>query len=200
MSNYKMDPHCPHDHHDDHCRPVRNQVILNCGTGSGVILPSHSESRSQLFNPYVVAVVALDTTGFKNPTVKLDFSSIITYKEDSYYPSDLRLTFQLSKVCNGAKVSLGTWNFERFINVESYYGGWAGAEDQKVEQASSSGGYRRVKVETVDSFGFTWCECEDCPGCCHYMVELINVESKNVDFAAVTNAMINAMAVGPQYF
>lgn len=185
--------------HDNDCCPARdNQVILNCGSGSGVILPSHSESHSQLFNPYVVATVTLDTTCFCHPTVKIDFSSIISFKESGYDPSDLRLTFQLSKVCDGAKAVLGTWNFERFFKKEGYGWGVANAAGQENAQTSGGGYGSSFTAQTVDSFGFTWCECQDCPGCCQYMVELINVESKNVDFAAVTNAGITAMAVGPR--
>ena len=176
------------------CPPARPQVVLACGNGTGVVLPDHGEQQSQLFNPYVVASVSLDTTGLVRPTVKLDFSSIITYKESSYWPSDLRLTFQLSKVCNGAKSSLGTWNFERFLKVKHGYP----SGDAQVEQVKADGcSYGlSIKTELVDSFGFTFCECDACPGCCVYTVELINVESNNVDFAAVTQAQINALAVG----
>jgi hypothetical protein len=172
------------------CPPARPQVVLACGNGTGVVLPDHGEQQSQLYNPYVVASVSLDTTGLARPTVKVDFSSIITYKESSYWPSDLRLTFQLSKVCNGAKIALGTWNFERFLKAK--LGCMAG--DLQAEANGSCG--MSLKTELVDSFGFTFCECDACPGCCVYSVELINVESNNVDFAAVTQAQINALAVG----
>jgi len=184
MSDYK---HCCHPHR-------QNQVVLNCGTGTGVILPSHKERDSQLTNPYVVASVTLDTSGLYKPTVKVDFSCIITYKEESYYgTSDLRLTFQLSKVCNGAKIALGTWNFERDVDFSCY----SKAAEGDTEQQNARSGGLKLKVDTVDSFSFIFCECQDCPECCHYMVELTNVESYNVDFAAVSQAAISAMAVGP---
>lgn len=165
-----------------------NQTILACGTGSGIILPSHRESQSQLYNPYVVASVSLDISRLIEPTVKLDFSSIITYKEEGHWPSDLRLVFRLSKNCNGASIHLGTWNFERFFDVD--HGILADA------QQTNSDYCLKVQTEIVDSFGFTWCECKACPGCCVYSVELINVESKNVDYSAVNNPSINALAVG----
>ncbi|MDD2586834.1 MAG: DUF4489 domain-containing protein [Syntrophomonadaceae bacterium] len=191
MTKYKLEPHF--------CSPEgKNQVILNCSTGTGVILPSHNEEHSQLFNPYVIATVPLDTSFLSNPTVKVDFSSIITYKESGSYPSDLRITFQLSKVCNGVKIGMGTWNFERFFDKEYSYGGSGRAvAGQETAQLNGGGYYSSITAQTVDTFDFVWCGCQDCPGCCHFMVEVINVESKNVDFAAVTNCMINAIAVGP---
>lgn len=190
MSTYKMNCSChPHHHH-------LNQTILACGSGTGVVLPDHSESQSQLFNPYVVASVAIDTRGLVRPTVKIDFSSLITFKEADYYPSDLRLTFQLVKVCeNGARVPLGTWNYERFIEV---YGNLCASGSRNAEAAVQNvNGGHFTRVETVDSFGFTFCECQDCPGCCHYVVEIINAETNNVDHPAVSNGAITALAVGP---
>lgn len=186
MSTYKMNCSCP--------PPASiNQTILACGSGTGVVLPDHSEPQSQLYNPYVVASVAIDTRSLVRPTVKIDFSSLITYKEADYYPSDLRLTFQLTKVCeNGARVPLGTWNYERFIEV---YGALCGAS--RTADAASNGSGHFTKVETVDSFSFTFCECQDCPGCCHYVVEIINAETNNVDHPAVSNGAITALAVGP---
>lgn len=194
MTKYKLEPHF--------CSPQeKNQVILNCGTGTGVILPSHSEEQSQLFNPYVIATVALDTSFLSHPTVKVDFSSLITYKESGSYPSDLRITFQLSKVCNGAKIALGTWNFERFFDKEYNYGnsGRVVAGEETV-QLNGGGYYSSITAQTVDAFNFVWCKCQDCPGCCQFMVEVINIESQNVAFAAVTNCMINAIAVSPMMY
>lgn len=152
-------------------RPKINQTILSCGNGSGLLIPSHSEENSQLFNPYVIATVAIDTSELKKATVKVDFSSIIKFKEND--EDDLRLTFQLSKTyVGGCKIPLATWNFERDFDDDDEF-------------------------ETVDSFGFTWCECDACPGCAYYTVELTNVESEGVDCTAITNPSINALAVGP---
>ncbi|MGS0764775.1 DUF4489 domain-containing protein [Syntrophomonas curvata] len=185
MSTYKMNCACPPPGNV-------NQTILACGSGTGVVLPDHSESNSQLFNPYVVASVAIDTRTLVRPTVKIDFSSLITFKEADYYPSDLRLTFQLIKVCeNGARVALGTWNYERFIEVHG------GLCVRNAEAAPSVNSGHFTRIETVDSFGFTFCECQDCPGCCHYVVEIINAETNNVDHPAVSNGAITALAVGP---
>ena len=168
-----------------------NQTILVCGKGTGVVLPDHGERSSNLFNPYVVATVAIDTSALIRPSLKIDFSCLITYKESGYYPSDLRLTFQLVKVCeNGIRIPLGTWNYERFLDISSLCVGGA--------QANAINGGAYIDFETVDSFSFTHCECQECPTeCCHYIVEIVNAETNNVDHPAVSNATLTALAVGP---
>ncbi len=172
MTHYKEDG-CRECYPDPRPRPRPNinQTILGCGTGSGLIIPEHRQDNSQLFNPYVLASVAIDTSELKKANVKVDFSCIIMFRDND--EDDLRLTFQLSKTyVGGCKIPLGTWNFERHIEDDD-------------------------DVETVDSFGFTWCECDACPGCAYYSVELINVESEDVDCVAISNPSINALAVGP---
>jgi len=172
MTNYKDDG-CKeyYPNHRRHPRPKINQTILACGQGSGLIIPDHAEANSQLFNPYTVASVSIDTSELKKANIKIDFSSVITFREDD--GDDLRLTFQLSKAYQfGQKIPLATFTFER---------------DLEFDEA----------VELTDSFCFTWCECDACPGCAYYTVELINVESDDVDFAAITSPAINVIAVGP---
>lgn len=170
MTNYKDDggkDFYPRRHH----RPKINQTILACGQGSGLIVPDHNEENSQLINPYTIASVSIDTSELKKANVKIEFSSIITFREND--GADLRLTFQLSKSYQfGQRIPLGTWTFERDFQAD---------ED----------------VDTTDSFAFHFCECDACPGCAYYTVELINVESDGVDFVAITSPMISALAVGP---
>ncbi|HZK42763.1 MAG TPA: DUF4489 domain-containing protein [Syntrophomonadaceae bacterium] len=171
MTNYKYDECCSGNYPHPCPHPRLNQTILSCGTGSGLIIPEHSEGNSQLFNPYSIASVAIDASELKSANVKVDFSCIILFREDAR--DDLRLTFQLSKnYVNGGKIALGSWNFERDFDDDD-------------------------QIETIDSFGFTWCECDTCPGCAYYTVELINIESEGVDSAAISNSSINALAVGP---
>lgn len=171
MTHYNNEDGCRECYPDRRPRPQINQTIMSCGTGGGLIIPSHSESQSQLLNPYVLASVAIDTGELKKAAVKIDFSSIILFRESDR--DDLRLTFQLSKTyIGGCKIPLATWNFERDFDDND-------------------------QLETVDSFSFTWCECDACPGCAYYTVELTNVDSEGVDCTAITNPSINALAVGP---
>jgi hypothetical protein len=170
MTNYKDDC-CGGGYRRPRRRPKINQTILACGNGSGLIIPQHNENNSQLFNPYVIASVALDTSDLKKPNIKVDFSCVISFRDND--SDDLRLTFQLVKTTQfGGRIPLGTWNFERDFDDND-------------------------QIETVDSFGFTFCECDDCPGCNHYTVELTNVETDDVDFIAITSPTINAIGVGP---
>ncbi len=180
MTNYKHDKdgsgtyYCcpsPQPPRPPKPRPQINQTILSCGNGSGLIIPEHNQNNSQLFNPYVIASVSINTSELKRANVKIDFSAIILFNDDD--SDDLRLTFQLSKsFMNGSKIALGTWNFERFTTDGS-------------------------RFELVDSFGFTFCECAACPGCAYYTVELTNAETNNVDCVAITSPNISALAVGP---
>lgn len=167
--------------------PVPSGVILACGTGCGVILPEHDEKHSQLENPYAIASVTIDTTCLCKPTIKLDFSTLIMFREND--GDDLRLTFRLSKTSSeGQTVYLNTWNFERDFDFA-----WRTRAAQKEDESSSRSGMY-IDAETVDSFCFTFCECNTCPGCYVYTVEIINAETEGVDCVAVTNSMINAIA------
>lgn len=176
MTNYNYEGNCnccpnPYPPHPPKPRPNINQTILSCGNGSGLVIPEHSECNSQLFNPYVIASVALDTSDLKYANVKVDFSSTILFREND--GDDLRLTFQLTKTfVNGGKIALGTWTFERDFDYNE-------------------------AVELVDSFSFTFCECNACPGCAYYTVELINAETDGVDCVSINSPSINAIAVGP---
>ena len=130
--------------------------------------------------PTVLATVALDTSQLIDPTVKIDFSSLISFKtigDDNYF---LRLVFKLSKICGGSPIPLGTWAFEK-----SHY------EDDTVAQVDGS-----EFVQETDSFCFSWCGCEDCPDCCRYIVEIVDQQCYNIDFAAVSNISLSALAVG----
>ena len=58
------------------------------------IIPQHDQNDSQLFNPYVIASVAIDTSDLKKPMSKSIFQYHHFREDDT---DDLRLTFQLSK-------------------------------------------------------------------------------------------------------
>ncbi len=173
MTNYKHDTCCNDYYPHPRPYPEVNQTVLSCGNGTGIIVPVHTNANSQLFNPYVIASVSIDTSEFKKASIKIDFSSVILFRQTE--GNALQLTFQLSKVYScGGKIALGTWNFVREFELgigESF--------------------------ESVDSFGFTWCECNVCRGCAYYTVELIQVENSVANSATIINPTINALAVGP---
>lgn len=164
------------------------ETILKCGTvvGSAPLSCNSSvwvpESNGYGAQPVVLATVVLDTTQLIKPTIKIDFSSLISFKTFSGDNYSLHLVFKLSKICSGSPISLGTWTFEQT------------AYDQQVRESQQIGcGY----VQETDSFCFSWCECdEECPDCCRYIVELVDQQCYNINFVAITNISLTAMAVG----
>ena len=170
----------PKHHHE----PPKQTVILKCGTATGSVplnfgllgggLQAEGVANGYSFSP-VLASVVLDTENLINPTIKIDFSSLISFRTTSQN-YQLRLIFTLKKVCKGQKVELGTWTFEELTNVSD----------------GVSGEY----VQETESFGFTWCECNDCPDCCRYIVEVSTGPGFNIDFAFVSNIALAATAVG----
>ncbi len=165
-------PH-PHPKH-------QTATILRCGTsvGSTPLSCNGPILDGAGWYPTVLATVALDTRQLIDPTIKIDFSSLISFKtldSDNYF---LRLVFKLSKVCCGSPIPLGTWAFEKIQR-----------EDEGVELIGDF-------VQETGSFCFSWCECEDCPDCCRYIVEIVAEQCSNIDFVAVNSISLTALAVG----
>ena len=131
-----------------------------------------------VFRATVLATVPLDTSHLIDPTIKIDFSSLISYKTigvDNYF---LRLVFRLSKVCGGCPIPLGIWAFEKVRHIDVV--------------TQPDGAY----LQQTESFCFSWCGCDDCPDCCRYIVDIIDLESSFIDYENVTNISLTAMAVG----
>ncbi|MEN6460968.1 MAG: DUF4489 domain-containing protein [Syntrophomonas sp.] len=138
-------------------------------------------------NP-VIACVVLDTRNIKDPTVKIDFSSLISFKTYGCGGYFLRLAFKLSKVCDGGNpVPLGIWTFEKA--EENQYPMVDSVTPEEAVNNNSS-------VQETDSFCFTWCQCEGCPGCCTYIVELVDQDCYNIEFATISNIFITGIANG----
>lgn len=136
----------------------------------------------------VIASVVLDTRKLKNSTVKIDFSSLISFKTCAYIAGgyNLRLVFKLNRICQGGHpVTLGTWTFEKAAEIPYQANGFTATE--------TNGGFR---VQETESFGFTWCECGACPGCCTYQVQLVEQECYNIDFACINNIFITGTVSG----
>ena len=159
-------------YHDDfkccnqaHCcpgHPLATKSILACGQGSGFSIPIPS-ALNPTFNPIPVASATIDTTCLCDPKVKIDFNSIINYRAlisaVGTLGSPLTITFQLSKTCcDGSKISLGSWDYS----------------------------YATVALATniTNSFGFSYCECNPCPGCCVYTVDIVRATGGIITGAA----------------
>jgi hypothetical protein len=183
---YKYGDPAPEPEDRKPCPPpkLQTETILRCGTSAGSTPLSCSApilgGSGGGWNSTVLATVTLDTSELIDPTVKIDFSSLISFKTCDDVNYFLRLVFKLSKVCCGSPIPLGTWAFEQLQNVG------VGAD-----QIDGSG-----FVQETDSFCFSWCSCEDCPDCCRYIVEIVDQQCYNIDFAAVCNISLSALAVG----
>ena len=168
---YKYYPHHKH----------QTETILKCGTSMGSVPLCCYEDYK--FQPIVLGTVALDTSNLIKPTVKIDFSSLISFKTSNDEEYFLRLVIRLSKVCEGHPIPLGTWTFEKKVEHED-----------DGENSSNDDAF----VQETDAFCFSWCECDDCPDCCRYIVEIVDQQCDDIDFAIVSNISLTAMVVGMQ--
>lgn len=177
------------------CKPQpkprrKTETIINCGTVTGSAPLSCNpglavDGGPHEINPIVQASVALDTNNLDEATVKIEFSSLVSFKScsEDYF---LHLGFRLTKICGGFPIPLGTWTFEK-----SYSGLIGDAAMQAPPPPPFIG-----SVQETAAFCFSWCECEDCPGCCRYIVEIVDKQCYNIIYAAVSNISLTAMAVG----
>lgn len=167
---------------------TQTKTILKCGTSVGsvplscnnVMVQSVGGSNGYGCQPVVLSTVALDTGKLIDPTVKIDFSSLISFKTCSQDNFTLRLTFKLSKICCGGPIPLGTWTFEQT--------NYCVLDDV----AQVDGGY----VQETESFCFSICQCDVCPDCCNYIVEIVDQQCYNINFVNVGNISLAALAVG----
>ncbi|WP_034439573.1 DUF4489 domain-containing protein [Clostridium ihumii] len=160
--------------HDDfkccnqgHCNPghpLPTRSILSCTPGTGFSIPIPTATNPN-FNPIPVASTTIDTSCLCNPSVKIDFTALINYQSLISIPGTLStpftVTFQLSKTCcDGSKISLGSWDYS----------------------------YSSVALATnlTNSFSFSYCECNSCPGCCVYTVDIVRVSSSIITATGLT--------------
>ena len=145
--------------------PCPESLIFNCCTGAGVNAGIILPSGALLppATPIPLVCAALDTTCLCKPIVTVKFNCIVDF---SARPEPAPIIFQLKKSCdNGQEVVCGTWTFT--IN-----------------------GF--LSSDSADSFAFAFCDCNLCPGCCTYTVEIIDFE------VAITNRLslsINAPTI-----
>ena len=209
MSNYKGC--CGEDYpqdveqsRDERCRPPHPPhpekfpvTILSCGNGQGGSIPVsdlalNGAQAAQRLVGYgspclTVGTVTLDSNGLDHPDVKIDFSSLINFRANFLSGYTFRLVFQLSRSCShGAKTPLATWTFEKEADV--YLDGLSVPSEVC------------VNFEFKDPFGFVWCLCHDCPGCCLYTVEIVDVCAYGIECASITNVGITAIASGEKRY
>ncbi|NLW91452.1 MAG: DUF4489 domain-containing protein [Syntrophomonadaceae bacterium] len=176
-------------------KPERFPVsVLSCGNGQGASIPlggigvidgmaARTLSVSDGGSGLILGSVTLDTNGLDHPDIKIDFSSLINFRANFLSGYTLRLVFQLSRCCNnGAKTALATWTYAKEADV--FLDGLSVPTDV-------SGVF-----DFSDPFGFFWCQCNSCPGCCLYTVEVVDVFAYGIECASITNVGITAIASG----
>ena len=136
--------------------PCPQGSVFACCTGSGLQNTSACPTT-----PRSLVCCTVDTTCLCKPLVTLNYNSIINASITVDNPTvgatdaglSITLTFQVKKSCtNGQNIECGSWTFTR--NVNNITGGAS------------------VTAVTSDSYGFTFCDCNPCPACCTYSVEL----------------------------
>jgi len=208
MSNYKGCcgedyPQHEEQSRDERCRPPHPPypphpkdfpvTILSCGNGAGASLPTNNLALNGGAAQAVigsngsacqtVGTVTLDTHELEHPEVKIDFSSLINFRANFLSGYTLRLVFQLSRSCDhGGKTTLATWTYEKEADV--YLNGLSIPSEVEVE------------FEFKDPFGFVWCLCNDCPGCCLYTVEVVDIYAYGIEGLSITNVGLTAIASG----
>jgi len=158
--------------------PEAKPVILAADTGEDVTLINGYCPDNNHHCKEEIASVAIDTTSLSDPIVKIDFSTNIIFKgTDINCPpivnTFVRVKFKLVKCCNGCTEKIGTWEYYRYF---------ADALDFAIARSLS------------DTFTFSYCINESCPGCCVYKV-IAKVEScDDVDELSCKKNTISAIA------
>lgn len=173
------------DRHCDKCKSFRTipkPIILACGQGLDVKLPTHEKNHdSHHEKDTLVAFVEIDTACLYKPVIKVDFSTNITFESDDNDKSKVKLLFKLIKCCNNnCELPIGEWIYSREFKLDT----------DKHDKSDCD----ELELETIDSFCFNFCKCESCSDCCVYKV-IVEVENaKDVDKIKLKNTYINAMA------
>lgn len=149
--------------------PCPQNVIFNCHTGAGV-------TTGFIFPPFVsppetpisLVCTTLDTTCLCKSIVKIEFNCNVNFTFFGTGP--MSLNFQLKKSCdNGQEVVCGAWTLTK---------------DLLFGQLPN------------DSFEFAFCDCNSCPGCCTYTVEVIFEAGIGANLSVSINApTIKAIAM-----
>lgn len=147
------------------------QTQLFCGKGETAIFVGPDNPTA------TVAKVFVNTKKNCNPTVSIEFSSIVSFlaTDDGLNPDDFgaegRLNFALFRVCNGKSAELlKNWTYE-VARIEDAFEG----------------------MRFIDTFSFNFCDVLTCSGCCEYFVE-VSVENLVTANIKVNNAHITALA------
>ena len=142
------------------------ETIIECARGNGTVI-----FRTENDPPVSIADVTIDTSCLVRPKTLIEFSTIISYNEDTPPAESVSLQFELFRRCdNREPLSLGVWIYD----VGPITG----------------------NIQVAQGFGFNFCEYVNLSGCCEYFVILtpIEVPTDDGENAVVSNTRITAIA------
>lgn len=156
---YKEYDKCCDEHKYAHCypkSPCPYPILFECANGTGTSIQGVLATDTRPFVPRTIGCLTIDTTCLKNPVVKFDFNSVIRYLSVDATVGPAYLTFELCKQCgNGDEICCGNWHYE-------------------IDTATNG-------ERLTNSYGFSHCECNSCPGCCTYTVKIIDARNLGVN-------------------
>lgn len=146
---------------------------FNCGqTTSTTIIPT------TITTPIPITSVATNTLNLCNPSVKIDFTSTINFTAilvgaTLTLATPFTVILQLSKVSNqGSKISLGSFSYSYSSPLST-------------------------SINSSVPFNFNYIDCNTCPNCYTYIVEIISVTPLSLSVGAITSqtASINTASL-----
>jgi hypothetical protein len=154
-----------------HKNPCPYPIIFECAQGTGATIPGTAAAADATpFKPRSLGCVTIDTTCLKNPVVLFNFSAVIRHINLDDVAVPTRLTFALFKQCEkGDEIQCGTWDYVIDFNGN--------------------------REQLTNSYSFSHCECNSCPGCCTYSVKIIAAVNVDVDnILDVCNSTLSVFA------
>ena len=139
-----------------------DDVQIKCRSYGAVTIPADTEVGTV----FPLVNVNVDSRGYKNPCVKVEFlSNILTDTATA------TLNFQVFRQCDGQLTPVpvsGVWTFSRTVATDA----------------------------EANSFGFAFCDCDNCNcGCCNYSVTATVVGAATTGTVTVNNATLIATLV-----
>lgn len=161
----------------------------NCSSNSGTVFSCGQSSETvtipvTITTPIPVSTVSINTSNLCSPSVKIDFSSTINFSATLVGAiltllSPFVIVFQLSKISNfGSKIGLRSWSYTYTPPALS------------------------LIINSSAPFNFTYVECDTCPGCYTYSLDIISVTplalsvgSITTQSASISNSTLCATAI-----
>lgn len=168
----------------DYCRKEKKEkketkVAIACG-----VVCDDSVNVLECERKHQVATLEIDLKDFKDPVVKLDFSSIVAFRDldlgilGGISAANASFTLKLFRVSDCCKkICIGTFDFARYYN------------DLAILEVGL------FLAATRDSFGFTKCDHPKCDECVTYLVEVHDTTFDETIITKLVLQQINFTAI-----